>query len=57
MGDLVLVEDGGPRYKWPLGMVQELIPGRDGKTRTVKVKIYNKMYFRPVQRLYKLELA
>jgi len=58
VGDVVLVgSDGKKRFEWPLGRIIELFPGKDGKTRVVKVKTKNGVYLRPIQRLYPLEVS
>ena len=39
IGDLVLIADENyPRGQWPLAMVTEVMPGKDGYVRAVKVK-------------------
>ena len=39
MGSVVLVrEDNCPRLQWSIGVIEELIKGRDGVNRTEKVK-------------------
>lgn len=45
------------RGKWPLGIVMELYPGRDGVVRAVKVRSGRNFRERPVQQLYPLELS
>ena len=56
-GDLVLIrEDNCSRLKWPLGIVEELFPGKDGVVRAVKVRTKAGSYSRPIQRLYNLEV-
>lgn len=56
-GKLVLIgSDNKKRYNWPIGRVEELIPGRDGHIRTVKVKTANGIVTRPLQRAFPLEL-
>ena len=58
VGDVVLMtEDNIPRRAWPLGLVVELLPGKDGLVRTVKVKTAKGIYSRPVQRLHLYEAA
>jgi hypothetical protein len=42
--------------KGPLAVVQELIPGRDGKVRLVKLRMASGILLRPVQRIYPLEI-
>ena len=55
-GDVVLVEDEGPKLKWPLAVVKEVKRGKDGIARAVTVRIRNKDVLRPIQRLRKLEV-
>ena len=42
------------RSQWPVGQVEELLPGSDGRVRVVDVKVGNKTYKRPVARLVQL---
>ncbi|GFX27145.1 uncharacterized protein TNCV_440511 [Trichonephila clavipes] len=44
------------RLYWPLGKVIELIPGRDGKVRTLKLRCSNFEIIRPIQRVFPLEI-
>ena len=56
-GSVVLIkEDNIPRFRWPLGVVLETFPGKDGYVRTVKVKTANSTLIRPIQRLHDLEI-
>ena len=56
-GSMVLMEnDNLPRLQWPLGRVIEMMPGKDEKIRTVRVKTTTGEYLRPVQKLYHLEM-
>jgi len=58
VGDVVLVgSDDKRRLQWPLARIIELIPGRDGIVRTVRVKTHHGMLLRPIQRLYPLEVS
>ena len=58
LGDIVLVgADNKKRQEWPMAMITELLPGRDGVVRVVRVKCGNHLLLRPVQRLYPLEVA
>ena len=57
VGETVLVEGEGSRGRWPLGRVLELISGRDGEVRAVKVKVRGRCTRRPVTKLYRLEAA
>ena len=57
-GDVVLVEEDGPRRHWPMAVVEELIQGRDGTPRAAYIRTSNShLTRRPFQRLYLLEDA
>ena len=61
IGDVVLIEDDGPRLQWKLGKVIELIKSKDGEYRAAKIKvtganIKSGIIERPIRRLYPLEL-
>ena len=57
VGSVVLMQDeGSPRLQWPLGVIQELYPGRDGNVRSVQVKTAKGMLIRPIQHLHHLEV-
>ncbi|GBM82543.1 hypothetical protein AVEN_29331-1 [Araneus ventricosus] len=45
--------DNGSNFK---GRILELIPGRDGKVRTLKLKCCNYVIIRPIQRIFPLEI-
>src|SRR5436190_3420933 len=56
-GDVVLIgSDNVKRVSWPLGLVVETFPGKDGITRLVRLKTATGELTRPVQRLYPLEM-
>ena len=58
IGDVVIIKsDDKSRAKWPLGIVQELYPGRDGIIRAVRLRAGQSYLERPIQHLYPLELA
>jgi hypothetical protein len=58
VGDVVIVRsDDRNRAKWPLGIVERLIPGKDGVVRAVKLRAGKSYLERPVQHLYPLELS
>ena len=44
------------RGKWPLAVVQQTYPGRDGHLRAVQLRTSKGVIERPVQHLYPLEL-
>ncbi|GFW10451.1 uncharacterized protein TNCV_892461 [Trichonephila clavipes] len=57
VGEIVLIENPNKkRLYWPLGKVIELIPGRDGKVRTLKLICSNSEIIRPIQRVFPLEI-
>lgn len=49
--------DGKKRLDWPLGVVKEVYPGRDGKCRSALVKTKTGEFTRPIQRLFLLEMG
>ncbi|XP_050298616.1 uncharacterized protein LOC126737669 isoform X2 [Anthonomus grandis grandis] len=58
MGDVVFIGNNlDKRVNWPLGRVIELLPGKDGEVRVVRVSTERGQLLRPVQRLYPLECA
>ena len=56
LGDVVLVHENVPRSNWKLAVVEKLIPGSDSHVRTVQVRTSNGSIFRPISKLYPLEL-
>ena len=58
VGDVVIIRsEDKNRGKWPLGVVEELFEGRDGKVRAVKLRAGKPFLERPIQHLYPLELT
>ena len=55
VGDVVLIHGEGPRIRWNLAVVEELITGGDGSVRAAKVKTKNGLTTRPVVKLYPIE--
>ncbi|XP_055680290.1 uncharacterized protein LOC129788348 [Lutzomyia longipalpis] len=56
-GDVVLIsEDDMPPYAWPLAVVDQVHPGRDGKCRVATVRTAKGVYTRAVQKLSKLPI-
>ncbi len=51
----LLVDHNAPRGQWPLARVIEVMPGRDGRVRTVKVKTASGELVRPVSQICLLE--
>ena len=57
-GDVVLVKaDSKNRNKWPMGVVSQVYPGRDGVVRAVEVDTPTGKLERPIQHLYPMELS
>ncbi|UYV80865.1 hypothetical protein LAZ67_19002029 [Cordylochernes scorpioides] len=44
------------RISWPLGKVEEVLPGADRQIRVARVKTSSGVFLRPVQRLFPLEI-
>ena len=58
VGDVVLIKaEEKNRNKWPMGVVQQIYPGRDGVVRAVEVGTATGTLERPIQYLYPLELS
>ncbi|KAL1454605.1 hypothetical protein WDU94_010821 [Cyamophila willieti] len=58
VGEMVLIGDENmKRLSWPVGRVEELITSKDNQVRLVKVRTAQGMVVRPVQRIYRLEIA
>ncbi|UYV76664.1 hypothetical protein LAZ67_14001636 [Cordylochernes scorpioides] len=57
VGEIVLIgNDQKKRISWPLGKVEEVLPGADGQVRVARVKTSSGVFLRPVQRLFPLEI-
>ncbi|GFU77765.1 integrase catalytic domain-containing protein [Trichonephila clavipes] len=55
--EMVLIgNDNKKRLSWPIAKIIELIPGRDGEIRTVRLKTQHGTAIRPVQRIFPLEV-
>ena len=48
---VVVVDDDAPRNRWPLARVAGTYPGADGLVRSVRVRIGNSEYDRPIHKL------
>ncbi len=56
-GDVVLIKgESKNRGKWKIGIVEEMVPGRDGVVRVVKLRAGQSHMERPIQFLYPMEL-
>ena len=56
VGDIVQIHDETKRIYWKLGIVENLITGRDGHVRAVNLRTSNGITNRPITKLYPLEL-
>lgn len=56
VGDVVQIKDEGPRVKWKVGKITELIQSNDMEVRAAKVEVGKKVYTRSVVHLYPLEI-
>ncbi|KAF2887722.1 hypothetical protein ILUMI_18451 [Ignelater luminosus] len=57
VGEIVLVgNDNQKLLHWPLAKIVEIITGKDGEIRVVRLKTANGELVRPVQRIYQLEI-
>ncbi|XP_045778202.1 uncharacterized protein LOC123876110 [Maniola jurtina] len=57
VGCIVIIrDDNSPPLSWPLGIIQEVYPGKDGVVRTARVRTRTGSYVRPVVRLCPLPL-
>ncbi|GFU96891.1 DUF5641 domain-containing protein [Trichonephila clavipes] len=57
IGEMVSIgNDNKKRLFWPIAKIIELIPGRDGEIRTVRLKTQHGTVIRPVQRIFPLEV-
>ena len=54
--EMVLIQTEAPRGSWPMGIIIQTVPGRDGRVRMAHVKTAAGTYMRPVSKLCKLEL-
>ncbi|GBM75536.1 hypothetical protein AVEN_180647-1 [Araneus ventricosus] len=57
VGEIVFVGDDNKKHLfWVMAKIIEMIPGHDGKIRTVKLKAQHGTVLRPIQRIYPLEI-
>ena len=54
---MIIKSEDKNRGKWPLGIIQELYPGRDGVVRAARLRSGKSFLERPLQHLYPLELS
>jgi hypothetical protein len=55
VGDVVQIHDDSPRITWKLAVVDELIFGKDGLIRAVKLRTSYGLTNRPISKLYPIE--
>lgn len=55
-GDIVLVHDELPRFRWKMAIVDELIRSEDGQVRAAFVRTKNGRASRPLQKLFPIEV-
>jgi len=56
VGDVMLLNEAPKRQHWPLVRIIDLIRGRDGKTRSARIKYKGKVFVRPLKLLHRLEI-
>ena len=56
-GQVVLVHDDGPRAKWRLAVIDDVVTDHDGLIRSVNIRTSTGMTNRPISRLYPLEIS
>lgn len=58
IGSIVLIkEDNVPRFRWPLGVIEDIFPGRDGLVRALRIRTQTGVYTRPLQKVFDLEMC
>lgn len=53
---VLIGEENSKRTDWPFTEAEELIPGKDGKVRLLKLKMASRVLLRPIQRIYPLDI-
>eukprot|EP00063_Salmo_salar_P093573 XP_014068408.1 PREDICTED: uncharacterized protein LOC106612089 [Salmo salar] len=51
---VMMVDPQLPRASWPVGRITKIMPGTDGRVRSVEIQVKNRTYIRPVARLIPL---
>ncbi|GFU51503.1 integrase catalytic domain-containing protein [Trichonephila clavipes] len=58
VGEIIMVRaDNKKEIIWPLGHITEIIPGKDGQIRLVRVQTSQQEFLHPIQRIYPLEIT
>ncbi|KAJ8928439.1 hypothetical protein NQ314_019028 [Rhamnusium bicolor] len=52
---VLIANDNSKRLDWPLALVQDLSPGKNGEVRLVRLKTAGGTVLRPIQRLCLIE--
>ena len=53
---VLIAAENSMRTHWPITVVEELIPGRDGKLGLMKLKTAFGLLLTPIHRIYPLEI-
>ncbi|XP_053402251.1 uncharacterized protein LOC128557826 [Mercenaria mercenaria] len=57
VGDVVQIHDNNlPRNRWSLGVIEDVVTGRDGLIRAARIRSRRGVTMRPIAKLYPLEL-
>lgn len=46
-----MVDENSTRNSWPIGIMRETIPDRNGLVRQVRIKIGKNIFIRPIDKL------
>lgn len=57
VGDVVLIHDDSPRFRWKMAVIENLIKGKDEYVRAAEVRTSSGRTNRPINRLYPLEVS
>ena len=57
VGDVVLIDNDGPRISWPMAVVEKLIVSKDGCVRAADIRTVNGKTNRPINKLVPLEVT
>ena len=57
VGDVVLIHDDSPRFRWKMAVIENLIKGKDEYVRAAEVRTSSGRTNRPINRLYPLEIS
>ena len=57
VGDVVLIHDDSPRFRWKMAVIENLIKGKDEYVRAAEVRTSSGRTNQPINRLYPLEIS